>query len=163
VWLNNCVGFGNYKYFFCLLFWATFMCGFVFGATLEVLIQQLVYDELTGFSVVWLVLTFFSFALGMSTLMLLGYHCWLIGRGLSTIEHLEISEEREDLKRRHRLNRSGSHADLLAASFDDFSEGSVYANICGALGRNPVLWVVPFDNVRGNGIRFEASELRNKV
>lgn len=103
VWLDNCVGFGNYKYFYCLLFWATFMCGFVFGATLEVLIQQLVYDDLEGVSVVWLILTIFSFALGVSTLMLLGYHSYLISKGMTTIEHIELNEEEEDLKRRERF------------------------------------------------------------
>lgn len=140
------------------------MCGFIFGATLEVLIQQLVYDELTGFSVVWLILTFFSFALGLSTLMLLCYHCWLIARGMSTIEHMEISEEREDWKRRSRLNRTGSHADLLACAADDraYSEGSIYRNFCAALGKNPLLWLIPYNNVPGNGIRFQASELRSQ-
>ncbi len=163
VWLNNCVGFGNYKYFFCLLFWATFMCGFIFGATLEVLIQQLIYDELTGFSVVWLILTVFSFALGVSTLMLLCYHSWLICKGMTTIEHMEYTEEREDWKRRRRLNRSDSRTDLLlAANIDDkaFCEGSVYGNICAALGRNPLIWLWPYYNVSGNGIRFKASEQR---
>lgn len=105
VWLDNCVGYGNYKFFFCLLFWATFMCGFIFGATLEVLIQQLVYDQLEGVSVVWLITTILSFALGLSTLMLLGYHSYLISRGMTTIEHMEISEEREDFKRRERIRR----------------------------------------------------------
>lgn len=103
VWLDNCVGFGNYKFFFCLLFWATFMCGFVFGATLEVLIQQLVYDSLEGVSVVWLILTFFSFALGLSTLMLLCYHSYLISKGMTTIEHMEINEDRQDFKRKERI------------------------------------------------------------
>jgi hypothetical protein len=105
VWLDNCVGYGNYKFFFCLLFWATFMCGFIFGATLEVLIQQLVYDQLEGVSVVWLIMTILSFALGLSTLMLLGYHSYLISRGMTTIEHMEITEEREDFKRRERIRR----------------------------------------------------------
>lgn len=105
VWLDNCVGFGNYKFFFCLLFWATFMCGFVFGATLEVLIQQLVYDSLEGVSVVWLIMAFFSFSLGLSTLMLLCYHSYLISKGMTTIEHMEINEDREDFKRKERIRR----------------------------------------------------------
>lgn len=139
------------------------MCGFVFGATLEVLIQQLVYDELTGFSVVWLILTVFSFALGLSTLMLLGYHSWLISQGISTIEHMEIQEEREDFRRRRRLNRSASHADLLCSDEkSSFSEGSLYGNISAALGKNPVLWLIPYNNVPGNGIRFAAHEQRER-
>ncbi len=105
VWLDNCVGYGNYKFFYCLLFWATFMCGFIFGATLEVLIQQLVYGELEGVSVVWLIMTILSFALGLSTLMLLGYHTYLISTGMTTIEHIEYNEEMEDFKRRERIRR----------------------------------------------------------
>ena len=112
VWLDNCVGYGNYKFFFCLLFWATFMCGFIFGATLEVLIQQLVYDELEGVSVVWLIMTILSFALGLSTLMLLGYHTYLISRGMTTIEHMEIAEEREDFKRRERIRKREAEREL---------------------------------------------------
>ena len=105
VWLDNCVGYGNYKFFFCLLFWATFMCGLIFGATLEALIQQLVFSTLEGVSVVWLIMTILSFALGLSTLMLLGYHSYLISRGMTTIEHIEFTEERDDFKRRERIKR----------------------------------------------------------
>lgn len=115
VWLDNCVGYGNYKFFFCLLFWATFMCGFIFGATLEVLIQQLVYGQLEGVSVVWLIMTILSFALGLSTLMLLGYHTYLISRGMTTIEHMEITEEREDFKRRQRIRRREIERELREA------------------------------------------------
>lgn len=164
VWLDNCVGFMNYKYFFCLLFWATFMCGFIFGATLEVLIQQLVYDELTGFSVVWLVLTVLSFALGLSTAMLLCYHSWLICKGMTTIEHIERTEEREDWKRKQRLR--GSQANLLSGEdptkrMPNYSEG-IYQNICAALGPNPLLWLIPYRNCRGNGIRFMGEEARRE-
>jgi palmitoyltransferase ZDHHC2/15/20 len=103
VWLDNCVGFGNYKYFFCLLFWGTFMSGFIFGATLQALIQQLVYDELEGVSVVWLIMGFLAFSLCVSTLMLLCYHSYLVSKGMTTIEHIEITEEREDAKRKERI------------------------------------------------------------
>lgn len=105
VWLDNCVGYNNYKFFFCLLFWATCMCGFIFGSTLEVLIQQLVYNDLEGVSVVWLVITVFSFALGLSTFMLLFYHSYLISNGMTTIEHMEYNEEREDFKRKERIRK----------------------------------------------------------
>ena len=105
VWLDNCVGYKNYKFFFCLLFWATFMCGFIFGATLEALIQQLVYSQLEGVSVVWLIMTILSFALGLSTFMLLFYHSYLISNGMTTIEHMEYNEEQEDFKRRERIRR----------------------------------------------------------
>ena len=91
------------------------MCGFIFGATLEVLIQQLVYGQLEGVSVVWLVMTILSFALGLSTLMLLGYHSYLISRGMTTIEHMEITEEREDFKRRERIRRRENERELREA------------------------------------------------
>ena len=116
VWLDNCVGHKNYKFFFCLLFWATFMCGFIFGATLEVLIQQLVYSQLEGVSVVWLVMTVFSFALGLSTFMLLFYHTYLISNGMTTIEHMEYNEEREDFKRRERIRKRQLERELNAKS-----------------------------------------------
>lgn len=198
VWLDSCVGFGNYKFFFCLLFWATFMCGFIFGATLEVLIQQLAYSQLEGVSVIWLIITVLAFALGVSTIMLLSYHCYLIVKGMSTIEHIELTEEREDAKRKARIQRrlqqkqqlepAHSSSNLLAVAtqgtavpdavgahegaptargppaaaprhlaFVSYSEG-VWRNICATLGPNPLLWVIPFNNPRGNGIRFRREE-----
>lgn len=187
VWLDNCVGHRNYKFFFCLLFWATFMCGFVFGATLEVLIQQLVYDELEGVSVVWLVITIFSFALGLSTFMLLFYHAYLISNGMTTIEHMEYNEEQEDFKRRERIRKRELEREVKANSnsliddnqsstnlllsrpqtqpqthvptftFQDYSEG-IYKNWCAALGNNPLLWLVPVNYPTGNGIRFKMEE-----
>ena len=227
VWLDNCVGYGNYKFFFCLLFWATFMCGFIFGATLEVLIQQLVYNDLQGVSVVWLIMTILSFALGLSTVMLLVYHSYLISKGMTTIEHIEISEEREDFKRRERIRRrelenislrvinngnsvnanantntnnknpddANSSTNLLTNattsinntvnnnnnnvnasietntnvqlnnqaitnpkfSYQNYSEG-FYKNWCAALGKNPLLWLIPINLPTGNGIRFKKEE-----
>lgn len=182
VWLDNCVGYGNYKFFYCLLFWATFMCGFIFGAALEVLIQQLVYDELEGVSVVWLIMTVLSFALGLSTLMLLGYHTYLISKGMTTIEHMEITEDREDFKRRERIQRrerereatmvktsddAQSTTNLLAQqpqphptpkfTYQSYSEG-IYRNWCNALGSNPLLWLIPVNLPSGNGIRFKKEE-----
>lgn len=187
VWLDNCVGYGNYKFFFCLLFWATFMCGFIFGATLEVLIQQLVYSQLEGVSVVWLILTILSFALGLSTLMLLGYHSYLISKGMTTIEHMEITEEREDFKRRERIRRRQAERELREAeeaaiiisddaqsstnllirqsqepparfTYQSYSEG-IYKNWCNALGSNPILWLIPVNFPTGNGIRFKKEDV----
>lgn len=92
------------------------MCGFIFGATLEVLIQQLVYDQLEGVSVVWLIMTIFSFALGLSTFMLLFYHSYLISNGMTTIEHMEYNEEREDFKRRERIRKRELEKELQISS-----------------------------------------------
>ena len=182
VWLDNCVGYGNYKYFYCLLFWATFICGFIFGATLEVLIQQLVFNQLEGVSVVWLIMTILSFALGLSSLMLLGYHSYLISVGMTTIEHIEYSEEKEDFKRRERIRRrqlereiiekadrtdTQSTTNLLTTinqtqmnatfTFQNYSEG-FYRNWQAALGSNPFLWLIPVNFPTGNGIRFLKEE-----
>lgn len=191
VWLDNCVGYGNYKFFYCLLFWATFMCGFIFGATLEVLIQQLVYKQLEGVSVVWLIMTILAFALGLSTLMLLGYHSYLISKEMTTIEHMEISEERHDFKQRERirkrelreaeiknsdeaqsstnlLNRPSTRQSQTPTArfiYQSYSQG-IYKNWCNALGSNPILWLIPVNFPTGNGIRFrkeEATVARNAL
>lgn len=160
VWLNACVGYQNYKYFFCLLTWGWLFCGFIFGATLQVLIRQLADNQLEGVSVVYLILDFLAFALCLSTLMLFVYHSYLIGKGMTTIEHLEYQEERDDLRRRARYQaRYGngppvSSLPSLEPDVFSYSEGSAWRNACSVLGPNPLLWIIPYRNSLGNGMRF---------
>jgi len=164
VWLNRCVGYYNYKYFFCLLLWGWLFCGFIFGATLQVLIRQLVDGQLEGVSVVYVIMAFLAFALAVSTLMLFCYHCYLIGAGMTTVEHLEHQEEKEDLRRRAQYQAryasgpSTSNLPSAQPSLFSYSEGSVWRNYCAVLGPDPLLWVIPCQTAPGNGIRFAHEE-----
>lgn len=124
------------------------MCGFIFGATLEVLIQQLVYDQLEGVSVVWLIMAFLSFSLGLSTLMLLAYHSYLISKGMTTIEHIEYNEEREDYKRRERIRRKQKERERIGKVTVDGTDAQSSTNLLTTQQNNddqdPVLPGNPF-------------------
>ena len=107
---------------------------------------------------------------------------------MTTIEHMEISEEREDFKRRERIRlkqaereaqannnclqiqqtsnadaRSTTHllssnTPVTAKYIPRTYSEGLYRNWCLALGSNPLLWLIPINLPVGNGIRFKMEE-----
>jgi hypothetical protein len=148
VWLNNCVGFGNYKFFYLTSFYGTLLCALVFATLLQILIWQLSTSQLIGNSVQFLILTVFAGVLGLGCLVLFGFHTYIITKGRTTIEEITWKEYRD--------------SDQTRRKPPEYDQG-VKENISDALGANWYLYPVPIRNTKGTGTSYKPTDSQNST
>ncbi|XP_011499504.1 PREDICTED: palmitoyltransferase ZDHHC2-like isoform X1 [Ceratosolen solmsi marchali] len=134
-WVNNCVGFHNYKFFMLFLAYALLYCIFVVATSLQYFIMFW-KGELEGmdkFHLLFLFFVAFMFAISLNSLFF--YHCYLIWHNRSTLEAF-----------RPPMFRTGKDK-------DGFSLGK-YNNFQEVFGDNTRLWFLPVFTSLGNGVVF---------
>ncbi|KAF5862670.1 Eukaryotic peptide chain release factor GTP-binding subunit [Aspergillus alliaceus] len=122
VWLNNCVGRRNYRYFFTFVSSSTVLALFLIGASLA---HILVYRSQEGISfgaaidkwrVPWAMVLYGAIAAPYPA-SLWAYHLFLVGRGETTREYLN------------------SHKFVKADRHRPFTQGSIFQNWISVFGR----------------------------
>ncbi|XP_066587516.1 palmitoyltransferase ZDHHC2 isoform X2 [Prorops nasuta] len=134
-WINNCVGFHNYKFFMLFLGYALLYCIFITATSLQYFILFW-KGELAGMSKYHLVFLFvvaLMFAVSLNSLFF--YHCHLILHNRSTLEAF-----------RPPVFRTGKDK-------DGFSLGK-YNNFQEVFGDNVKLWFFPIFSSLGNGVTY---------
>jgi len=130
-WVNNCVGFHNYKFFVLFLTWTCITGYFVAGCFLSPMLRLFVQgDPETDIFVIITFIVCAVFAFGLS--LFAGTHYYYSLRNVTTIEVLEKSMRRKE-------------------NPYDIGTG---ANFEQVFGSNPLLWFFPVRNFAGNGLWF---------
>lgn len=149
-WIYNCIGFHNYKFFFLTIVYAVCACQLITWTMLESAMRTIEKDEdfFTMFMTLFgLTLSFF---LGFLLLGFLCFHCWLVGKSITTIEWCESKMRKE------------GQEDVSDVS--PYSRG-VFRNFQDTLGENPMLWLLPIGGPPGQGtdFKFDAKRLGRAV
>lgn len=79
-WVANCIGFYNYKYFFCMILNCAMLCWLICTTAYPVLTRALTHPESFNYRVAYFVVTSYilTVVLGMLISTFLSFHLYLI-------------------------------------------------------------------------------------
>lgn len=134
-WIYNCVGQRNHKFFFLLLFYTVITLHLIVYTMSESV--KFVVDRNHEFVEMFTLV--FAETLGGFLAVLVtaffGFHIWLMFRAMTTIEFCEKS-----------MKKPG-----YAAS--PYHRG-IFGDMQEVLGKNPLLWLIPVEDLTGDGLSF---------
>jgi palmitoyltransferase ZDHHC9/14/18 len=85
-WTGNCIGKNNYKWFFWFLLSVTLNCLYVCGSSIYFFMNEIQPEY--GLSLVPVAIALFTGFLMLSLGSMVGYHCWLTARNITTHEQV---------------------------------------------------------------------------
>lgn len=136
-WVNNCVGYRNYKFFVLFLMYALLFCLYVAVTTLPFFIQfwkEISSNSAARFHILFLFLAAAMFAISVTILFCMHIRLSLVNQ--STLESFRAPVFR------HGPDKEG------------FSRGSVCANFRDIFGINKYQWFLPVFSSVGDGVNW---------
>jgi len=143
-WVNNCVGFHNYKYFVLFLGYALLYCLYIALSSLKYFIAFWSQTDRSGVGRFHILFLFFvSVMFGISLVSLFGYHIYLTCNNRSTLEAFRAP-----------VFQTGQDKDGFSLGWR--------ANINEVFGDKPSRWILPVHTAHGDGVSY-ASRLQPTV
>ncbi|XP_056313624.1 palmitoyltransferase ZDHHC15A [Danio aesculapii] len=139
LWLNNCMGFSNYKFFMLFLLYSLLYCLLIVSTVTPTVIQLWrgrLFDSCVKLHVLFLTLVSAIFAITLCFLLI--FHVWLLTSNKTTLEWLSVP---------FFVSGPGSEA---------FDVG-VQANFLQVFGKKKRLWLFPIFSSEGDGHSFPLS------
>ncbi|XP_074133366.1 palmitoyltransferase ZDHHC15 isoform X3 [Sminthopsis crassicaudata] len=135
-WVNNCIGFSNYKFFLQFLAYSVLYCLYIATTVFQYFIKYWVGDlpnTRSKFHVLFLL--FVACMFFVSLMILFGYHCWLLSRNKTTLEAFSAP------------------VFLSGPDKNGFNLGFI-KNFQQVFGENKKLWLLPIGSSPGDGHSF---------
>lgn len=139
-WIMNCVGFANHKFFFLTVMYSAAITSYISFVIYETVLDSANKDmpHVNRFLLVLCFVDSTFFAILMTSFW--GFHVWLMLRGMTTIEYCDqVSSGRKGSK-------------------ESKWDRGIIENVFVVLGDQPLLWFLPYDSNRGDGIHFDKSQ-----
>lgn len=156
-WIYNCVGFGNYKYFYLLLFYSVVLLNMICWTMLESLFRSFDAEEPLA-KMFWVLYgVSLTFCLGFVITVFFLFHTWLMCKAMTTIEFCEKKMPQKNQGRSvwtSICDQEGSSITDVTSLYDR----GLYNNVAAVLGPNPFLWLLPVSPPEGPGLYYLTSE-----
>lgn len=135
-WINNCVGFSNYKYFVLFLFYTEIFTFYSIATAMRFFVQCLRGDDMPIATRIHIIAgTIFALIFFLSAMGLFGIHVCFTFQNLVSLDGMPGVKSKSK-----QLNR-------------DFDLGWK-RNFYALFGRNPLLWLIPVFTSEGDGCSY---------
>jgi len=165
IWIGQCVGARNRKFFLNFIEWGTLLCIWLFATLVAANVEAAFASSLDGEIIAIIVISgFFMIFIGM----LLASHVWLITINATTVEHLWMQQ----LQRRDTLalgnqfsfwnvvGKGRQRRQWTSEWGSIYTEGNIWwlgsrqANWEAMMGKNPLWWILPIGRSQSDGLSY---------
>ncbi|CAG8504546.1 4562_t:CDS:2 [Paraglomus occultum] len=151
-WVNGCVGYNNYKFFFLFVLYTALYSDFIFAATIAIIAQQLSDKE--DLDIQWIILLILAFLFGI---LLTGFtlvHLTSMLKNRTTIESISHRKRQYHVRVQFDANNPLCYGVATTRQGENLWDLGWSDNWKSVMGTKWWLWFLPFGSPPGDGLVY---------